>query len=295
MSANQRLDRAFNNALRLPLHRGSRYVLFSDCHRGTGTSNDNFLTNQHIYLAALKYYYEHQYTYLELGDGDELWENRKIEPILDIYSNIFELFQCFHRQNRIYLLYGNHDIVKKYPPYCKKHFSSYYCLEKQCKQPLFTDFHFHESLILENTDSPANSIYLTHGHQVSLLNSVFWPLARFLVRYFWLPLERIGFNDPTSAATNYSVKKHAEGCLSNWASLNNYILITGHTHRPILHADHPAYFNTGSCVHPHTITCIELQGKTLSLVKWFMSTRASQSVFINRELMAGPFEIENET
>ena len=106
MSTTTRLNRAFTNALHLPLHQGTRYVLFSDCHRGSGNSNDNFLTNQHIYLATLKYYYENRYTYLELGDGDELWENRKMQSIIDVHSNIFELFTCFHKQNRLFLLYG---------------------------------------------------------------------------------------------------------------------------------------------------------------------------------------------
>ena len=74
MSADSRLDRAFGHAPVLPLSEHSRYVLFSDCHRGTGTSGDNFLKNQHLYFAALQYYLERNYTYIELGDGDELWE-----------------------------------------------------------------------------------------------------------------------------------------------------------------------------------------------------------------------------
>ena len=41
MSVTRRLDRAFAQALVLPFHRCSRYVLVSDCHRGVGTSSDN--------------------------------------------------------------------------------------------------------------------------------------------------------------------------------------------------------------------------------------------------------------
>ena len=74
MSYLSRIDHAFSDAPVLPLSENGRYVLFSDCHRGIGTSNDNFLKNQHLYFAALNYYYQHSFCYIELGDGDELWE-----------------------------------------------------------------------------------------------------------------------------------------------------------------------------------------------------------------------------
>ena len=81
MSAASRISHAFQNAPVLSLSENSRYVLFSDCHRGIGTANDNFLKNQHLYFAALQYYLKHGYTYIELGDGDELWENRSLTQI----------------------------------------------------------------------------------------------------------------------------------------------------------------------------------------------------------------------
>ena len=66
MSANSRITNAYENAFCLPLNPSSKYVLFSDCHRGTGRSNDNFLKNEYLYLAALKYYFSHGFTYIEL-------------------------------------------------------------------------------------------------------------------------------------------------------------------------------------------------------------------------------------
>ena len=47
MGTSYRLDRAFSQAPVLPLSSRSKYVLVSDCHRGVGTSSDNFLKNQH--------------------------------------------------------------------------------------------------------------------------------------------------------------------------------------------------------------------------------------------------------
>ena len=81
------------------------------------------------------------------------------------------------------MLYGNHDIVKQ-----------------KCGA-FFDDFSVYEGLILESQELPSN-LCITHGHQADLLNSVFWRLARFLFRYLWSPLERLGFTNPTSAAKN---------------------------------------------------------------------------------------------
>ena len=52
----KRLDQAYKNALCLPIHKGSRIVMMSDCHRGVGNWGDNFLANQNLFFAALQYY-----------------------------------------------------------------------------------------------------------------------------------------------------------------------------------------------------------------------------------------------
>ena len=58
MSYKKLLDRAFENAPILPITPNTKYVFFSDCHRGIGNNNDNFLKNEDSYLAALQYYYQ---------------------------------------------------------------------------------------------------------------------------------------------------------------------------------------------------------------------------------------------
>lgn len=267
VSVSARLEHAFRAAPVLPLTYRSRYVLMSDCHRGVGTSSDNFLKNQHLYLAALKHYYQRGFTYIELGDGDELWENRSMKTILEVHDDIFELFMRFHRENRLYLLYGNHDLVKK-------------------KKLLPVPFSFYEGIILRPANMPQRTLYLTHGHQASLLNSTFWRVACFLVRYVWSPLENMGVLDPTSAAKNYRVKNKCETRLNNWASENRRILITGHTHRPVMPTEPSYYYNTGSCVHPRCITCIEIEQGRMALVKWSMSARADSTLYVAREQIA---------
>lgn len=101
-------------------------------------------------------------------------------------------------------------------------------------------------------------------------------------------MENLGILDPTSAAKNYRVKNKCENRLNRWAKENRRILITGHTHRPAL-PDVPAhYYNTGSCVHPRCITCIEIERMAMTLVKWSMTTRADSTLYVAREIIAGP-------
>lgn len=289
MSFESRLSHSFDTAPVLPLNYHSRYVLFSDCHRGCANSNDNFLKNQTLYFSALRHYYQTGFTYIELGDGDELWENRKIEQIIEVHSNVFWLLTKFAQQNRLYLLYGNHDMEKKKVTYPICHCASYFCTESQQIQPLFPNLRYYGGVILE--DISGLRLYLTHGHQADLLNSVFWRLSRFLVRYLWKPLEHIGVLDPTSAAKNNHRKTQTERRLSAWAEKKQEILITGHTHRPRLNGSDSFYFNTGSCVHPRCITCIEIENRSLTLCKWVINTRSDHTLYVAREILAGPYSL----
>ncbi len=285
MSYFSRLSHAFENAPVLPLTMGSRYAIISDCHRGSGNSNDNFLKNHNLYFTALNHYYARGFTYIELGDGDELWENRRMSQIIEIHNNVFWLLSLFHRQSRLYMVYGNHDMVKKKKQYSKTFCASYFCTDTQCQQTLFPDLTFHEGIILENT-SMNYRLYLTHGHQADIMNSTFWKLTRFLVRYLWKPLERFGVLDPTSAARNYTVKDKMEQRLSSYATMQQKPIIAGHTHRPHLDPDSLFYMNTGSCVHPRCITCLEIERGKITLVKWTLSVKKDRTLYVAREVLS---------
>ena len=285
MSYASRLSNAFKNAPILPLNDRTRYCLISDCHRGNGSSNDNFLKNQTLYFTALKYYFTGGFTYIELGDGDELWENRNMSQIIEIHNNVFCLLSSFYRQKRLYLLYGNHDLEKKKPDYSSRVCETYFCMDTLCREELFPNLTFYEGLILENS-AKKYRLYLTHGHQADFWNSTGWHITRFLVRYLWKPLEHFGVLDPTSAAKNYTKKDRVEQRLSDYAVKKELSLITGHTHRPRLDPNASFYMNTGSCVHPSCITCIEIQGNIVTLVKWTYDTRRDNSIYVSREVLA---------
>lgn len=291
MSVETRLNHAFKHAIELPLSSDTKYVLMSDCHRGTGGANDNFLKNQHLFYSALKHYNQNRFTYIELGDGDELWENRKIETIINEHNPIYCLLSKLYRENRFYMIYGNHDIIKKNKNYVNLKYNTFYCEETQKNQPLFPNITCHEAIVLRSEKELAKALYLTHGHQASLLNSTFWPLAQLMVRYLWQPLESLGVSNPTSAAKNNRIRTDTEKALNEWASGQKKLLIAGHTHRPTLTKDSPYYCNTGCCIHPNCITCIEIEDYTLTLVKWCTDSRADGSLFVARKIISGPVNL----
>lgn len=292
MNAYQQISNAFTDAYCLPLRQCSKYVIFSDCHRGTGKANDNFLKNEFIYLAALEYYFQKGFTYIELGDGDELWENRSFEAIKQMHPDSFAMLSRFHRHDRFFAVYGNHDIVKKQQKFSRKYCHHYYCEHTLCQQPLFPCITFYSGIILKDQEHKKD-LYLAHGHQADFLNSTLWPLSRFLVRYLWCPLEMIGVPDPTSAAKNHRKKKKSEERLTQWAQKNQHILITGHTHHPMIGSPESPYFNTGSCVSPSGITCIEIEKRCMTLVKWSVGSTENLRLYVKRDVLGNTICIDD--
>ncbi len=283
-----RLNKIFKSSPEIPYNTSSKIVLISDCHRGDGSWVDDFRHNQNIYYAAIKYYYNHGFTYIDLGDSDELWKNKRLSEITSIYSDIYRLLHNFYAEERFYALFGNHDIVKKQPSFVKSNLQRYYNSHTSSYEPLFENIEVHEGLILKNVDSNTK-LFLAHGHQGDLLSDIFWRLGRFLSRYFWRRLEFLGHKDPTSAAKNHLERRKVERKLLAWVEKNEQILIAGHTHRPSCPAkeDLP-YFNVGSCVHPNCITCMEIVNSELLLVKWDIKTREDRTVYVEREPISLP-------
>lgn len=293
MSVSKRLSQVLADSKVLTFDENSRIVIMSDCHRGNNSWGDNFSNNQNLFFAALYHYYQNGYTYIELGDGDELWENRAIQDIIGAHSDAFWLMSQFYKDNHFYMLYGNHDIIKKDPRFSKTKCQEFYCDSQNTKMALFPDIKITEGLILRFSRSDYQ-IFLTHGHQADPLNDTFWRISRFLVRYVWKPLELIGVKDPTSAAKNNERKNSIEKKLMEWSKQNNQMIICGHTHRPVFpKVGETLYFNDGSCVHPRCITAIEIKYGTITLVKWSIMTKPDRTLYVGRQVLEGPVTISN--
>ncbi|MCM1566643.1 MAG: serine/threonine protein phosphatase [Dehalobacter sp. 4CP] len=288
MNAVDRISKAFQSAEEIPIDDSSKMILMSDVHRGDGSWADDFSGNENLYFAALTHYYKEQYTYIELGDGDELWKYKNMSDIVPVHKDTLSLLQKFYNEGRVYFIYGNHDMVKNNDHFVRKCFNRYYDAEEKRHVPLFENVKFREGLVLRYKDSE-RKILLIHGHQGSMLDYTFWGLRRFLVRYVWKKLELFGFKDPTSTAKNYHKKDSIEQNLTEWVNQEKHMLIAGHTHRPMFpDAGKPLYFNDGSCVHPRSITGIEIAEGNITLVKWHVKTKDDGTLYIGREVLAGP-------
>lgn len=289
MSSKSRLDRAYKNAKRISFDNTSKFILFSDCHRGDNSFADDFANNRNIYFHALKYYYNEGFQYCELGDGDELWENLSFQPILEAHKNVFELMKLFHDKGKLHMIWGNHDMVYRDKSYVEKHLSTYFDPKIGEDVELFCDLQYHEAIVLHNSENQ-QEIFLAHGHQGDWWNYIFWRWSRFLVRILWKPLNVMGIADPTSPAKNYKELIKVERRIKKWIVENNNLLtIVGHTHRPRFpEPGDIAFFNDGSCVHPRSITGIEIENGEIALIKWQIATKDDGTLQIVRVLLEGP-------
>ncbi len=291
MSASKRLSQVLKASKVYNFDDDSRIVIMSDCHRGNGSWGDNFLGNQNLFFAALYHYLDNGYTYIEIGDGDELWENRSIEDIIAAHSDAFWLMSLFYKDHRLFMLYGNHDIVKRDKKYVQTKCHSFYCDSINSHTALFPGIEMLEGLVLRYRNTN-NSIFLTHGNQADPMNDRYWKLTRFMVRYVWRPLELVGVKNPTSTSKNYKLKNKTEKKLVNFVTEQKQMMICGHTHRPVFpKVGEPLYFNDGSCVHPRCITAIEIKSGTISLVKWAVMTRQDRTLYVGRETLEQPVRL----
>ncbi len=288
-SAKKRLDKTYNEANRIDFNNQSKFILFSDCHRGDNSFADDFANNRNIYFHALKHYYKEGFNYIELGDGDELWENHSFESIFYAHKNVYMLMKQFHDEGRLHMIWGNHDMVYRNKNYVNKHLNTYFDPKTGEDKDLFCDIKYHEGIVLKHSKTN-QELFLCHGHQADWWNYLFWKWSRFLVRILWKPLNVMGIADPTSPAKNYKELIKVERRTKKWIiENNNLITITGHTHRPRFpEPGDIAFFNDGSCVHPRSITGIEIENGTISLIKWQIATADDGTLKIVRILLEGP-------
>ncbi len=262
---------------------GMKLIVMSDMHRGDGSGADDFAQNSLIYRCALEYYLENGFTYIELGDAEELWENDNFDQIYITHTPVYELLAKFHdpdpEATRYIKVWGNHDL------YWKDHQDIY--------QSLFPGMQIYEAVILND------SIFMIHGHQADpMCSGPVAAVSQFFVNHIWADLQRGGMKDPTRAATNPGLCNEVDERLHKWATNNDRgitAIVAGHTHRAVFEnlsltemrlealrfesedtaqlqaRQDPRYYNAGSCVHPMGITGLEIcseKSLCLRLIEW---------------------------
>lgn len=256
----QRLNKLFAQAQEILFNDHERIVFFSDLHRGDKSAADEFAPNEALFLHALGHYYTRDYTYIEVGDGDDLWSTTHFQDIRQAYPQIYDMFHRFHGRRKLHLLFGNHEIGGYQP-------------EIQHEKD---GLPVQEALILRHARTNQR-LFVTHGHQVDLWCDWLTGFSRHFVNF----LRFFSLHDDTKLAlqqkrttlentiANWSIRQQQrlEQRLSSWAQQNQRIIIAGHTHRPEGAGTTP-YFNTGSGLTRHAITGLELYHGRLQLIKW---------------------------
>lgn len=290
------LSRLLRNLKTAQLKRGvldidssaDKFIIFSDQHKGNKDYGDDFAGNEANYLAALNYYLLNHFTYINLGDCEELW---KYTPEQVISKNIaaLRLEAKFHNEQKYYKTFGNHDITWKNKSDVDKWFKDIFHLPLQVWEGIL--------LKTKIKDKPL-SIFLTHGHQGDKLSDNN-PISTWLVAHAWRPIQRYLQINVNTPAKDFVLRDKHNIMMYEWSShKENLLLITGHTHKPVFaagkYSDHennkmeekisgnkkadlkPSYFNSGCCCYNDgDITGIEITNGNISLIKWHLKDNSS--------------------
>jgi predicted phosphodiesterase len=274
---------------------------------------DDFRNAEPNYLAALQYYYANDFSFVNLGDSEELWEN---SPKAVIEKNRISLLEeaKFQVANRYHRIYGNHDLEWKYA-----------IQQTLFLKPIFGDkLSVCEGLVLQTVyKNKAFSIFLTHGHQGDR-KSDGNAFSTWVVAAIWTPIQRfLEISIDTISDSFELVDKHNIMMYEWSATQKDIIFISGHTHKPVFasldHIDRlakqlerarsvhdadqvqylekelgmrkaeyggkkivrtmarPTYFNSGCCCfNDGDITGIEIADGFIRLIKWEMVEKESK-------------------
>ena len=265
-----------------------KFIIFSDQHKGDKSRADDFKTCETNYVAALEYYRENNFSFIALGDCEELWKF-PAERILSANESALKAESAFQPDN-FYKTFGNHDLI------WKNKADVFLLLQKYFPLPL----QLYEGVMLRlKIAEKSLNIFLTHGHQGDLMSDNN-AVSTWIVAHLWVPLQRylrININTPSD---DYSLRNKHNILMSEWSSAQeNLILVTGHTHVPVFasgrYYDHPSnkipgkeqhllkpsYFNSGCCCFDDgDITGIEISDGFIRLVKWYDEEHGSKKMVL---------------
>jgi UDP-2,3-diacylglucosamine pyrophosphatase LpxH len=288
--AHRRLNEAFKSAPVFPFDNSSPLVFFSDIHRGICGKTDPFVKNAAMYYHVLKHYLEAGFTYVELGDGDEMYKYN-LNLIQNHFGQIYQLLHDYNRWGQIVMIAGNHDL-------------SVDRSRQVDKDGIFA----HEGVILENTES-RRKIFAVHGHQADIFSDQYRSLSRKFVRYFQDPLFSLGLISFDSEGdlccfgkrplpewiNNFieSSQDKIEKRIKSWVVNNRQMLICGHIHRYFSASSiNVPYFNTGSCLIPDLLTGFEIIRGKIEQVRWVLEKPSNGGApRFKRQLVANPLEL----
>jgi UDP-2,3-diacylglucosamine pyrophosphatase LpxH len=216
------LNGQFTLSLALDLQAPHKYIIFSDQHKGGGDKADEFRKCKDTYVAALQHYLQNRFTFILLGDVEELWEQgfKKVEKT---YQDVLQLEASFPA-SRYYRIWGNHDDEWMNERNVRKKLARY-----MPTGALYEAIRFE----LINALQSIGTVLILHGHQGTFASDKIRWFSRFKVRIYRYIQRLTGIGKETPAKDACLRGKH-DAEMYHWAeNQKNLILIAGHTHRPV--------------------------------------------------------------
>lgn len=282
-----------------------KFIILSDQHKGAKDFADDFRNTEKNYMNTLQYYYDNGFTFINLGDCEELWESTPTAVIDKNRLTLLEEAQ-FLASSRYYRIYGNHDLEWNYP-----------IQQTLYLKPIFgPDLKIYEGMVLTTKYNDSEfTIFLSHGHQGDR-RSDGNAFSKWFVAAIWTPIQRFLEISVDVISDSFELVDTHNIMMYEWsATKNNLLFISGHTHKPVFasmdHMDRlatqlekaktdnnieliksieeeigrrkqeyagkklvktmakPTYFNTGCCCFSDgDLTGIEIENGFIRLVKW---------------------------
>jgi UDP-2,3-diacylglucosamine pyrophosphatase LpxH len=305
----------------------ARFIIFSDQHKGGKDLADDFRLAEENYMAALQYYHQQDFTFISLGDSEELWENT---PKTVIEKNRLSLLEeaKFLQHDRYYRVFGNHDLEW-----------SYTFQQNLFLKPIFGEkLKIYEGILLKTSyNGEEYLLLLTHGHQGDK-RSDGNPFSTWVVAAIWTPLQRLLDISINTTSDSFDLVDQHNVIMYNWtAQQQKLALISGHTHKPVFasldHIDrltkqlenatlagdaeliqavseslekrkleyagkrftktmaYPSYFNCGCCCFSDgDITGIEIADGFIRLIKWDVTNEGYHRVVLEESPLTYLFD-----
>jgi hypothetical protein len=152
-----------------------RFIIFSDQHKGRKNGADDFKNAEANYLDALDYYYRNGYTYINLGDSEELWEN-SLRGVKKYNQASFDAEKTFLGKNRFIKVFGNHDLYWDNDPLAAWQLKNIYGRKVKV----------YEGVILQAHVNNAQLIAIKAMQPVMVIGSVnfLWPISGRRCRHY---------------------------------------------------------------------------------------------------------------
>lgn len=220
-----------------------KFIIFSDQHKGRRNGADDFTQAEPNYLAALEYYNDQDYYFINLGDSEELWENN-LWQVKKKNKAAFEAERKFLEKKKYVKVFGNHDLFWDNDPFAWLQLRSIFKEKVKVYEGVIlkslvnskesiVNTHDSASTTIDYGLSTINSIFLTHGHQGDAQSDGNW-FSKFFVAKIWAPLQALLRINPNTPAYDAEKKTLHNSIMYDWSSeQKDLLLVTGHTHQPV--------------------------------------------------------------